>query len=204
MYCILITGIPAAGKSTLADFLSAKLRLPVVSKDRIKELLFDGIGFRSREEKNKLGKSAAEIMFYFAEQQMKLGLPFLLENNFENASREGMLALLEKYSYTALTVTLTGDYRIIYKRFVERNASPDRHRGHVVNDRYPENRERTAEECRAVSISYEDYLYGIRERGMDTFQAGGGQLVIDTTDFQRVDFEAVSREIEAWIADRSA
>lgn len=201
MYCILVTGIPAAGKSTFADALSARLRLPVVSKDKIKELLFDGVGFRSREQKNRLGKSAAEIMFYFAEQQMKLELPFLLENNFENASREDMLALLEKYSYTALTVTLTGDYRTIYERFVERNASPDRHRGHVVNDCYPEERERTAEECRAVSISYEDYLYGIRERGMDNFQAGGGQIIVDTTDFRKVDFEAVTRKVEAWIAD---
>ena len=32
MYCILVTGIPAAGKSTMAKVLSEKLRLPVISK----------------------------------------------------------------------------------------------------------------------------------------------------------------------------
>ena len=55
MYCILVTGIPAAGKSTMAKVMSEKLKLPVISKDTIKELLFDNVGFQSRAEKVKLG-----------------------------------------------------------------------------------------------------------------------------------------------------
>ncbi len=55
MYCILVTGIPAAGKSTTAEALAKKMNLPVISKDRIKEILFDEIGFDSREAKGKLG-----------------------------------------------------------------------------------------------------------------------------------------------------
>ena len=51
MYCILVTGIPAAGKSTMAETLSKRLKLPVISKDTIKELLFDNVGFQSREQK---------------------------------------------------------------------------------------------------------------------------------------------------------
>ena len=35
-------------------------------------------------------------------------------------------------------VTLTGDYKILYERFMERNGKPERHRGHVVNDCDPE------------------------------------------------------------------
>ena len=67
MYCILVTGIPASGKSTLAEFLGKRLHLPVLSKDRIKELLYDTVGFRSREEKVQLGTAAMEIMYYAAE-----------------------------------------------------------------------------------------------------------------------------------------
>lgn len=37
MYCILVAGIPAAGKSTMAKFLSKQLKLPVISKDTIIE-----------------------------------------------------------------------------------------------------------------------------------------------------------------------
>ena len=56
MYCILITEIPASGKSTMAQFLSDYFHLPMISKDNIKEILFDDIGFQSREEKVKLVK----------------------------------------------------------------------------------------------------------------------------------------------------
>lgn len=45
MYCILVTGIPAAGKSTMAEFLAERLELPVISKDSLKELLYDMIGW---------------------------------------------------------------------------------------------------------------------------------------------------------------
>ena len=44
MYCILVAGIPAAGKSTMAKAISKRLKLPIISKDGIKELLFDNVG----------------------------------------------------------------------------------------------------------------------------------------------------------------
>lgn len=70
MYCILVTGIPAAGKSTTAELLSEYFGLPVISKDRIKELMYDDIGFHSREEKVKLGIASMDIMYYMAAQLM--------------------------------------------------------------------------------------------------------------------------------------
>lgn len=200
MYCILITGIPASGKSTMAGFLSERLNLPVISKDRIKELLYDTVGFQSRDEKVKLGIASMDIMYYAAEQLMKCRQPFILENNFENISREGLLAILERHGYRAITVTLTGDYRTIYRRFLERNQSPDRHRGHVVNDRYPE-REGTAP---AAPISYERFTAGIADRGMDRFVANGPHIVVDTTDFTAVDREELLRKIKALREELSA
>lgn len=55
MYCILLAGMPASGKSTVARYLSEQMKLPMISKDSLKEVLFDTIGFHSRAEKNKLG-----------------------------------------------------------------------------------------------------------------------------------------------------
>ena len=49
MYCILITGIPASGKTTLAEYIAKELQIPMFSKDQMKELLFDEVGFHSRE-----------------------------------------------------------------------------------------------------------------------------------------------------------
>ena len=95
MYCILVTGIPAAGKSTMAEAIADKLKLPVISKDTIKEMLFDHVGFQSREEKVKLGIASMEIMYYAAGQLMRAGQPFILENNFENSSEHGLKNLLK-------------------------------------------------------------------------------------------------------------
>lgn len=191
MYCILVTGIPAAGKSTMAAFLAEYFGLPVISKDRIKELMYDSIGFRSREEKVKLGIASMNIMYYMATQLMKSNQPFILENNFEKISREPLLEILEKYSYTAITVRLTGNYSKIYERFVERNNSSDRHRGHIVNDSYPE---KTPDRF-VKPISFENFVNGIIDRGMDSFVANGPQIVIDTTDFNKVHLETLIKKI---------
>ena len=188
MTILIITGIPAAGKSTLAEALSMRLNLPVLSKDSIKERLFDTLGFTSREEKVRLGVAAQEMLYYAAEQMLKVRQPLILENNFEHASREGLLRLLVAYGIHPLTIRVTGDDRVIYERFVERDKSPERHRGHVVNDRYPE-KEPGRE---APVISYEAFVDGIKCRGMADFNAGGPCLTVDATDWANVDIEAIA------------
>lgn len=202
MYCILVTGIPAAGKSTMAELLSERLNLPVISKDIIKELLFDNVGFQSRAEKVNLGTAGMEIMYYVAGQLMKAGQAFILENNFEYSSEQGMKKILEAYQYPVLTITLTGDYKVIYQRFLERESSPDRHRGHIVNDRYPEQQESSSGEQKTVTVSYEDYVRGIEQRGFDAFLFDGEQIRVDTTDFSKIDMEDLFSQIVAWRESR--
>lgn len=196
MRCILVTGIPAAGKSTMAKYLGEQLNLPVLSKDRIKELLYDTVGFRSRAEKVRLGEASMEVMYYAAEQLMACRQPFILENNFENASRKGLIEILDRYSYQALTIILTGEYKTIYRRFLERDQSPDRHRGHVVNDRYPEPGSSAPREV----ISFEDFTAGIAARGMDTFSVNGPHILVDTTDFAQVDRGALLEGIRRFLS----
>lgn len=198
MYCILVTGIPAAGKSTMAEAMSKKLKLPVISKDTIKELLFDHVGFQSREEKVNLGIASMEIMYYVAGQFMKAGQSFILENNFEHSSEHGIKALLTKYPYSVLTITLTGDYKIIYQRFLERESSPSRHRGHIVNDCYPEKKESNPKKLKETSISYENYVNGIKQRGFDSLFTDSTQIKVDTTDFSKIDMEELFSQITTW------
>jgi len=193
-----MAGMPASGKSTMAKAIAEKWKLPVISKDSIKEFLFDNIGFQSREEKVSLGIASMEIMYYVAGQLMKAGQPFILENNFEYSSARGIKTLLEKYQYSALTITLTGDYKEIYRRFQERDISPDRHKGHVVNDCFPEKKERSPEEIKAAAISYEAYVHSAVQRGYDAFFAGDRQIKVDTTDFSKIDMEELFSQIAAW------
>lgn len=65
IYCILVTGIPAAGKSTIADFLAEAFSIPGISKDKMKELLYDDVGFQSREEKILLCRFKEENTYLY-------------------------------------------------------------------------------------------------------------------------------------------
>ena len=197
MYCILVAGMPASGKSTIAVRISESLGIPMLSKDSIKEVLFDDLGFHSRAEKVQLGTAAMHILYYAAAQLMKVGKPFILENNFEDASIPGIMALLETHHYTAVTVRLTGDPEVIYRRFAARDLSDTRHRGHVVNDCYPEPPGAPLET--PTRKSYEQFLDDIAARGYTRFQANGPVLEVDVTDLSELDFPRLMGSLTGFV-----
>ena len=180
MYCILVAGMPASGKSTIAVRISESLGIPMLSKDSIKEVLFDDLGFHSRAEKVQLGTAAMHILYYAAAQLMKVGKPFILENNFEDASIPGIMALLETHHYTAA-----------------RDLSDTRHRGHVVNDCYPEPPGAPLEN--PTRKSYEQFLDDIAARGYTRFQANGPVLEVDVTDLSELDFPRLMGSLTGFV-----
>ena len=197
MQNIVLVGMPGSGKSTIAVRISESLGIPMLSKDSIKEVLFDDLGFHSRAEKVQLGTAAMHILYYAAAQLMKVGKPFILENNFEDASIPGIMALLETHHYTAVTVRLTGDPEVIYRRFAARDLSDTRHRGHVVNDCYPEPPGAPLET--PTRKSYEQFLDDIAARGYTRFQANGPVLEVDVTDLSELDFPRLMGSLTGFV-----
>lgn len=59
---LVINGRPASGKSILAPALCARLRLPLIGKDTIKEALGDALGTRSLEESIVLGRATYSVL----------------------------------------------------------------------------------------------------------------------------------------------
>ena len=51
---IIIAGMPAAGKTTFAKYLSEELRIPLVCKDRVKEILFDELHYDAKTKPRSL------------------------------------------------------------------------------------------------------------------------------------------------------
>ena len=77
---VLVSGAPGAGKTTLAIQLASILRMPLLSKDAIKECLFDALSSPpgDREWSRTLGATAMELMWRLAEDAPAV----ILEANF--------------------------------------------------------------------------------------------------------------------------
>ncbi len=60
---VVVTGLPASGKTTLSRRLSEALRLPLLSKDLIKESLFDVLGVNDRAWSLQLGAATMEVLW---------------------------------------------------------------------------------------------------------------------------------------------
>ena len=65
---VLVSGPPAAGKSTLAGPLAADLGLPLIEKDVIKEALFETLGTGDRSWSRELSTASFEVMLSLAGQ----------------------------------------------------------------------------------------------------------------------------------------
>ena len=191
-YLCLVTGAPACGKTTLARRLSQALSWPMASKDDIKEGLFDTIGFASRAEKVRLGQAAGRILLYFGTQQLSCGQSCILESNFSRADRPALEALAAQRGAGLVTVQLRCRPDVLYQRFVARDQGASRHRGHVVNDRYPE-----PPGPRPYAPPMDEAEFHRRMAAAGILDFGLGRIIpVDTTDFTALDFPALAAQIK--------
>jgi len=65
---LVISGLPASGKTTLGHRLAQALGLPILDKDEILEALFEGLGVGDAEWRNRLSRSADVVLQRLADQ----------------------------------------------------------------------------------------------------------------------------------------
>jgi predicted kinase len=129
---VLVTGPPAAGKTTLAAPLAAALGLPLIGKDLIKEALFDALGTGDRAWSRRLGVASYEVLYAVAGR-----LPAaVLDANFGSEARPRLLALdshlVEVFCHCPPSE--------LERRYAAR--APHRHPGHVDHLLTPETKGR--------------------------------------------------------------
>jgi predicted kinase len=171
---VVVTGPPASGKSTLADAVAKELSAPLLAKDPIKEVLFDGLGTGDAAWSRKLGIATYGILYLMLEQELRAGRSCVLEANFDHIEASAQLAAIQlRHRFRALQIVCSADREILLERFVERSGS--RHPGHIDGERL------------------EDVEESIDAGRWSALELEGELVEVDTTDWAGVD---VARLVE--------
>ncbi|WP_346931221.1 AAA family ATPase [Clostridium sp.] len=131
---IVVTGTSATGKTILSKKLASKFNLSLINKDEIKELLFDCLGIRDEVWAIQLGVTSFELSYLFAEKLCQTNKSFIIEGNFEDKYATKVFDNLKnKYAYKIVQLYCHAPEEILYDRYLKRDNSGERHRGHIIN-----------------------------------------------------------------------
>ena len=132
---ILVNGSAASGKSTLARILGDELRLPVISKDELKESLMDSLGCPDRARSRELGSATYALLSLLMERLLSAGVSLIVDSNFSHGVSDREILQAAGDARIAQVLCQTSDDEI-FRRYRARAESGDRHPGH--HDTAPE------------------------------------------------------------------
>jgi predicted kinase len=177
---IIVTGLPATGKTTLSRTLAKELNLPLLAKDDLKSIMFDGLGWSDLDWSVKVGVTAFRLMDYVIEEQLRHGNSLILECPFDPKwDNERFQRWQKAYGFTCVQVVCTAEREVIKQRFSER--APSRHPG------------------RTEAANLEEFMRELTTRTLEPLDLDGPVITLDATDFSTVDEAALVRQIQATI-----
>lgn len=159
---VIVTGPPAAGKTSIIEDLAASLRLPLFTKDAIKERFADALGEGAHDHASDLGKGSQLQLIAIAEELVRTGHGVVIESFFHKGITEPQLAPIITQA-NAVLVHVTADEDLLVERYTERMDDPDRHEIH--------NTDGTPDELRKL----------LRQGLGDTLDLDCPLIVLDTT-----------------------
>jgi predicted kinase len=122
-FLVVVSGLPGAGKTTLADRLGADLGFVVVCRDRLKPA-FDPLSKALGGDPNQhVGAVLDALINQVAASVLEAGRGVIIDGNFNWAvQRDPIRHLVAERRPAALEVRLWGDPVVLRKRWEEREA----------------------------------------------------------------------------------
>lgn len=179
---IIITGLAGTGKTNFGKKIANEFKLPFLSKDNFKEIIFDVFNFKDREMSKKTGMVSYDILYHVLEENLKSNITCIVETNFDpNFANKKFLDFKEKYNLSFLQIRFICNGDVLLKRFIERASSSERHVGHGDLENLAE---------------FEPIL---KKGEIEILDIGSDIINIDTTDFNLVDFDKILKEVNKFL-----
>lgn len=149
--------------------------LPIASKDRFKELLFDTLFWKDRTWSKRLDNVSVALLFQFLEGQIAVDRSCIIDHWFDSTDDiQRLVDAQAKYKIAIIQILCYADGNILVDRFKERSLSEMRHPGHC--DRF------TFDEHRPI----------LQVGRMKPLPSTGPLIELDTSDFSSVDLDSLT------------
>ena len=123
---VLINGPPCAGKSHLTEVLATSTSLPIMTKDMIKETVYDSAGWADRDWSRRLGTAASALLWIFAHSLISQGQDCLIEANFRvSLAAQELDRLASTLRFTSAQIFVTAAPAVLAERFRDTGAVAD-------------------------------------------------------------------------------
>lgn len=179
---ILVGGSIATGKSTLSKRISEELGIPRVAMDDLKEVLFDYIGYRDRQWSSQIGTAMFPVFETLVEMFAQRGESVVAEAVFSwwPEDADWINSLAQKYGVEVVMIWLVSDPRVARERFIQRGER-GYHPGH----------------CHSTESILEEFDQKFFNKTLLPLPTNAKTKMVDTTDFDAVDYEDILRWISS-------
>ena len=176
---IIISGFSCTGKTTLAKKIAERYSLPLISRDDIKESLYNSLGYSDREWSKKLGIASYKLLYLFIDKILAAKQNLIVESNFQPEFDESkFIKLKNKYQFNLLQIHCYATAEVIKQRFQNRATSGLRHPGHVDH------------------LNNEEIKVNLEKGGYEVLNVSDCILKIDTNDFNLIDYKKIYTAID--------